>query len=66
MFARLFQWGLKLGDDGGWLGLPFLLAASLFALATLAASFVSTSDGEEDGDGELEASEDERALLLHS
>lgn len=33
VFAAAFQWGLKLG--GIWIGMPFLIAAVLFTVATL-------------------------------
>ena len=34
MMAATFRWGMRLGDF--WLGMPFLVAAALYALAVLA------------------------------
>jgi MFS family permease len=36
MMAATFRWGMRLGDGNFWLGMPFLVAAALYALAVLA------------------------------
>jgi MFS family permease len=38
LLANTYRWGMQLGEN--WIGLPFLVAASLYLLALLAISFV--------------------------
>lgn len=52
LVARIFKWGMQVGDGDFWMGLPYLVAAGCFALALGVASTAAVTSGSLKGGGD--------------